>query len=353
MSRSVRISAVLLAASVLALGPFTPDVHWVTVSRFEFGGGTGRVASIVAGLAGQNTERVEKVYLSGNRLRTDDDATTTVVDLDAETVTEINHESETYFVVTFEQFRAATRAAMDMVRGMAASPDEQPAAQPETYEEPDVVVTFDVAVDDAGESREFFGVRAERRYVTLTSRVTKTAGDDPDGDLEEEGSIVFFADVWLVDRLPGQEEMEDFNQRQLERMWEGLEIPAQDAGEALAAVTAAIPGFAEGMAKMKEATGQLDGRPVQTVTYVVSVPGGAEFDRDAALGVKKEGKKSRLGGLARGLMGKARGKKDEPPAEEQKTMFRTTTEVTKVDQSALADDLFSVPPGYTRVEGAR
>jgi hypothetical protein len=120
------------------------------------------------------------------------------------------------------------------------------------------------------------------------------------------------------------------------------------------------PRIQEGFERLAEETKGLEGEALRSVTHVVGVPQGVKFDRNAVLkdadkkltddvadAAGNEAKNAATGavsGLTGGMFGK---KKAEPPKPKQGTIMRLKTEVTDCSTAALADDVFTVPAGYT------
>ena len=190
------------------------------------------------------------VYVKGPKMARIGPSFSSIYDLDAGTITTINHQKHTYAVMTFEEMRQQ----MDQMQ-RRANKTQTPN------------VDFDVKLDTTGQTRNIYGQTASEALMTLTA---KTAGPG--------GQMVVKADTWLVPLDPATREVIDYSKRLSTKFGE-LFSGSPMLGAASAGIGAA----------MKEAS-KLDGYSVLTDIDVsgVSSPmlaamGSANNDANAPL----------------------------------------------------------------------
>jgi hypothetical protein len=123
------------------------------------------------------------------------------------------------------------------------------------------------------------------------------------------------------------------------------------------------PGMKEALEKNWEELRNLEGVPVRTITQMVTVPAGMEFDADAVLAAEGQpleagdmpsGMDAAMGALGR-RMGGMLGRRNREEAEQeapagptaQTITMRSVSSIEEIDTGALSDDLFQPPPDYT------
>lgn len=346
MKRIPSVTALLASLAFVATAFLVPDVRYVRVTKVELAGTAGRVVAFVGRLTGQEMETTETVSISGHRMRTDRDRTSSIVDLDAETFTELDHKDRKYTVMTFAEYRA-------MLQGSAGDAAEGQAAETEDPE-----VSFELAVDPTNETKELLGQTAKRYFVTLTTHVEPSAEpEDPENPGPPPGDLVMLTDTWLVPELPGRDEEAEFNRLMAQKLWGDDAAQAAAMGMAMSMMNS--PQYREGMARLAEEMAKMEGVAVETVTYMITVPDGVEFDRASIIAPPQEKKKSGgLGGLARGLARRAAGQEqqqqDRPPEAPTQQKLLTMSSVTKEASIASIDaTFFEVPARYKKVDPER
>ena len=98
---------------------------------------------------------VSRKALHGNQLVSTSRLTTEIIDLDQETVTQIDNEKRTYSVVTFAQVRQAFKNAPKKLEEAQAKANQEQTAQSQDAANPppQVKVTFEINVADTGVSK--------------------------------------------------------------------------------------------------------------------------------------------------------------------------------------------------------
>lgn len=374
---SKRFGAVALAFSLLVLsGSHTvaPDVTYVSVTSVELAGALGRAANLVSRLTGQSTDLSETVYLKGNKMLRGDEETSMLFDLDAERIVTLNHEQNTYSILTFADFRSRMEEMVsdvtdEMENGDAADEGDEPGsgeADPQNEEAPQMDFRFDFAVDPTGETGTVNGHRAERFLMTISMEARQADAAEPSSEeAVPEGTLVIASDLWMSSDLPGYDEYESFHREFAERFGGSMlgEAEMQSMAGALQQAFASDPRIREGLEKAQAEAANLEGVEVKNVTHVVLVAAGETFDPalafQSAQQVEEEEEEERpargLGRFARRLAQQAAGLADEPEEEAaaesatQGTLLTVTTEMRDYSTASVPASIFDLPGDYREV----
>ena len=371
MSRSARTllissSALLLLSATLGAA-LQPDLKYTTVNRVQLGGMLGKAAGFMARLGGGDGF-TETMYLKGDYMRTDDDESSTsmIVDLNADRYVYLDHKRKTYHVLTFDQLRQQLDTALQEAQAgdmnTDAAPQEETAAS-----NTDVKFAFDV--NRTGQHERIRGHASERVLMTFTAEATNTA----EADSEEQGidgTMVIAMELWMSKDVPGHDEVQDFHQRMAAHLGEAFMeggSASRSLAEGLQEAFASDPRMQEGLSQAAEEAAQLEGHAVRSVTHVVLVPPGLDFQEALAFGgtaeaakqEKADDRKKKLGRFARTLAKQAAGlggnEAEEPEEAEprQVTLLTITSELENVETTPLSDDLFAIPDGYRAEDMSR
>jgi hypothetical protein len=285
------------------------------------------------------------VSVKGNRMLQACGERTEIIDVDAETFTEINLPRKTYSVVTFAEMKQAMEQAMKKASG------EQQAD-----------MEFKVSVNQTGQTREIGGFNTRQSIVTLEIETT-----DPESG--QKGSMRVISDMWLAPKVAGYEEATAFQQKMAEK------LNFAPGGNPMLA----DPQIAKGMAGLYKESGKLDGVPVfQTISMGPKVEGaeGTQAGPPASPPPQREEKAEapsagnvlggalggKLGGFGR--FGRRKQPRQEPkqeaalPAETAPApasggtpgaLIEMTSEMTGFSSSAVPDSDFAVPAGFKKV----
>jgi hypothetical protein len=308
---------------------------------------------------------VTKMSIKGNRMVTEDKDGYQIIDLDKETMTDVNLKEKAYSVITFAEMKAAMEA---MLKKMSEGKSESAASA-------DVEMKMDVK--ETGQSKEVSGVSTKEFLLLMGWTVTdKKSGQKADMNIDNQ--------MWMAEDLPGYDEVRNFHMRMAEKIqWA--------PGMATNAMAAMQPNVREGMQKLIKEAQKLKGVPVQQVMKMkmagqngevpdlpeFQFPGmretmESELQRTAANEAAYQTARSAggrfgglagaaaggaLGGMMRG-MGKKKKAEEPPPAEEAKPAAKkgdgTYMEVTTTtsDWSTASVDLarFDVPSGFKQIE---
>ncbi len=362
--KNLLVPAGLFGALVLYPSPaplHAQAVKYTDVSRGEFGGMLGMLMEMAPGA---DEEIRETVYIKGSLMRTDHEETSTITDMATGRYTLLNHEDRTWFTMDMAEMMA-------QFQGMEGeweeeAPEETPEEAPEE-EMPEVEVR--VTTDRTGRTQRFDGYTAEQVFMTMeVIPVTQEAR----ASAEETGNMVVFTELWLSEDFPGMEALEE---ARAEFTREG--VSDQGAGGYNAALQEAFaqdPRLRGAMEKNMEEMEELRGIPVKTVTSMVLVPLGQEFDAEAVAAASDQPLQS--GGMG-DLMGQAAGaaaadaarealgrmggmfgrgkKKEEAPPEAaagQAVFMRITSLLEDVQTSDIPDSVFEPPADYQEQEPA-
>jgi hypothetical protein len=126
-----------------------------------------------------NEPVVSTIMVKGNKMIRIGKDTSEIVDLDAETVTEIDNQKKQYTTMTFAQMRQQMEAAMAKAKAQQAQQPQQPqqTQQPPPGDAQQVDVKFTVKVRNTDASRDVAGLSAKESIMTMTMDATdQTSG---------------------------------------------------------------------------------------------------------------------------------------------------------------------------------
>jgi len=334
------------------------DVSYTSVTRAEFGGALGTMMRLVPN-AQDPTQQT--THIKGALMRTDDENSSTIMDMAEGRITTLDHEAKTFWSFTFGDLAAqmqGTQAEMEAARA------EEPADEPA----PEVEFETKLTVDRTGRTRRMDGYTAEQ--VLMTIEIIPKVAPEEGAEKEAAGTMVLFSDIWMSQDFPGYEAYRNASEGLAEEAASSAEM--QKAGSALEQAFASDPRMKEAFEKSAEEMKGMEGLAVKTTSSFYMVPPGVAFDREAALASAdqplaqgpdiggaaaagaKEAARSAVSNLTGGLLGRRR-QQEQPeeeaaPAATQAAITRITNTIGDVKTGNLPDDLFQVPPGYTEVK---
>jgi hypothetical protein len=191
------------------------------------------------------------ILVKDNRMAHINPLTTEIIDLDQETVTQIDHTRKQYSVVTFEEMKAAMEEAM---RKAQAQPQQAPTPQPASTTPPPEM-KFKVTVTNTGATKQVAGLSA-------TESILKMSLEAKDQQSGQTGNLAMTNDMWMAPEIPGYGEVRDFNARMAAKMgtiFSGA-MPSMTPQ-----MMSAQPGMFSGMADMAKEMSKLKGVPVSQV----------------------------------------------------------------------------------------
>jgi hypothetical protein len=288
------------------------------------------------------------VAVKGNRMLHGNKDRASVIDLDRETITEINYQKKTYSVMTFAEMKQAMEQAMQRVKD---APKQQP--QESQQQKPDVKTDFKLDIKETGQTKEIAGLQAKE--VILTMKMEGT--DQQSGN---KGAMVVVSDMWLVPKIPGYEEIGAFYKRMGEKMaW------TPDAG---ASPMMGRPDMARAIETARKEGSKMDGTPILTVMKITGSaegqPSGTSDTQTSSEQPKPQPKPdlgSVLSGKLGGFGGFGRKKKQDdsqasstpPPSENTSasgSLMETTTEISSFSSAPVDPSRFSAPAGFKKVD---
>jgi hypothetical protein len=302
---------------------------------------------------------VSSVYVKGDRMAHLHGRTAQIIDLKAETITDIDTEKKTYSVMTFEQMR---QMLDEMSKKMAGKKAENPNAD----------MKFKVSVKDTGVKKVVNGMDTKEAVLTLTMEGT----DQKSG---EKGDISFVSDMFLAPQIAGYEEVRNFQMRMAEKLkW--------NPGNSGFASMMQQPGAGQGMAELAKESAKLDGVPVHQITRMGTLeaitaaanappqpegqqkqgPTAGQAANSAATDSAASAIADRLGKLG-GFGGFGKKKKAEPdqppadappqgggsqqpPANAGGVLLEMTSDMSNFSSSPVDPSKLEVPAGFKQVE---
>ena len=140
---------------------------------------------------------VSTVVIQGNRMARIQPDRTEIVDLDRETITEIDTARRQYTVMTFAQMKQQIDASVAKAKEQQAKAASTP-AQPQ--QSSDVDMSFSVKVRPTGQARMWPGLQHKESILTMTVDATdKRSG--------QTGSMAITNDMWMAAEIPGYDEV--------------------------------------------------------------------------------------------------------------------------------------------------
>ena len=373
----------LIAAGLALLSATIPqealqgqDLRYDMVTKLEFGGRAGRILGAMPGGGGPT---VETTFVKGNRIRRDEDpSSSSVMDWEKGVLTILDHNGRTYVQMALEEMAVAAQEAAEALQGELAEMKEAAAegaetaaqeAEQEYRDEGGDQLGLEVAVlsDRTGQTRSFGEFMAEQVLITLEIKGEKDAADWDSGDTQ--GGLALVTELWLSTDFPeyrvmmeGREEMAE--RTDLDRTNEGL------LGQ-MEALLEYDPRIKFAFEKNRETIDALDGVALKTTTHFVNLPEEVRLDvqqvladQDRSLGddvsdAAQEGVRNAAKSAVKGGTGRLFGRRDEPepepepevPEPKQSVFLRMISEIDKVSTDPLDESLFQVPAGYTETGG--
>jgi hypothetical protein len=303
---------------------------------------------------------VSTVAIKGNRMAHINPTNIEIIDLDAETITNIDVLKKQYTVVTFAQMKQQIEDAAAKMKEQQQK--AQPAA-PQPQQTSTTDVTFQVHVRSTGQSKDVSGLSANESILTMNMDATdKSSG--------QTGSMAITNDMWLVAEIPGYDEVKEFYRKF------ALKMGTVFSSAINPAMLAQYQGASQGMADMAKEMSKLKGTPVLQVMRMGMTTDGTPLPAasEAALPPPPSGPTmpsagdvaqqsassaiaSKLGGFGLGGFGKKK-KADPPPPDPAATaaasqtwsvLTETSTQVGGFSRT-VSDASFAIPAGFKQVQ---
>lgn len=355
--RKARTALTVPAVAILLLSclPFqaleAQDLSYTTVTRAEFGGPMGMMMQMMPE-AGKETRQT--VHIKGSLMRTDEEDTSSIVDMAQGSYTFLQHPDRTYYTFTLADFQSQMSEAQERMAQENPSPSAAPVEEG-SFE-------IKLSTDRTGRTRDFQGYGTEQVLMTMeVVPVTEEAREMA----AAAGTTVFFTEMWISQDFPGAQAYREAQEGMAEEFMEA----GGGMGTAMAQVMAGRPDLKEAMEENLKVMGEMQGVPVRTVVHMVMVPPGMTFDGEAVLAKADEPLSSGMGQAAAGaageaatdavrgalsrrmggLLGRRNQEEEEKPEEvapEQTITLRTVTSISDIQTGSLPEDLFQPPAEY-------
>jgi hypothetical protein len=200
-----------LLAGALLLPPFAlADVSYQETTEYT-GGSMMGMARMAGAFSSQAKEMLAPttttVMIHGNRMVRSNPHSTEIIDLDAQTMTDIDHDKRTYSVMTFQQMEQEMADATAKAKGSHPANDSQ--------------MTFDAHISSTGATRQLDGETAHETLLTVTMLANT-------GDASGKGGMAATSELWLINDAPGMAEMRRSNERmakELSNKWPSAPRP--------------------------------------------------------------------------------------------------------------------------------
>jgi hypothetical protein len=272
----------------------------------------------------------------------------------------IDNQKRTYWIMTFDQMKAALEQARQTVRSENAS-------QPQGEQPANVKMTPKVEVTPTGKTATILSLPASEVLMHIDMEMQST---DPSTQVQS-ASMWVKSNSWITPNIPGYEELTAFNQKLAKEM-------AWAPGEMMGG----NPQMSQGMAQLRQNAGALKGFPlVQYVSMGMAdngqtAPQGGEAQQTRSQSTSPQSStqiNSPGDAIAKGLGGmlgsfgrKKKQQQDQsaqggsgggdsgglPPAPPATpgSFMDLTVQVTGYSSDALDSALFSIPSDYTQVQ---
>jgi hypothetical protein len=319
------------------------------------GGAMMGMMKIAGAFSKQLREPVQStVSVKGNRMVHWSKDHAQIIDLDRETITEVNFPKKQYSVMTFAEMTQAMEQATQ--RGQARK-SESAATEGKPS---DTTTEFKVDIKETGQRKQIAGYDAKQMIMTMQMDAT----DQKTGN---KGGMVVTNDMWIAPKIAGYDEVQAFYRKMAAKMaW-------TPGGSAMMAGGADI---ARGMAGISKEVAKLDGITLLMVMRMtptadgqpVSSASGSEAQAPQQQQSKPKQETPSIGGVLGGKLGGfggfGRKKKAEAPKEEKQesastsapsgdasgTLMEMTTEMSGFSSAAVDPSRFEAPAGFKKVE---
>ena len=304
-----------------------------------------------------NDPIITSVTVKGNRMMRVSKDRTEIIDLDAGSITTIDHVKKTYTTMTFEQMRQQMEAAMAKAKAEQAKQQQQP--PPAANTTPNVDVKFNVKVRNTGASKDVAGLSAQESILTMTMDAT----DQQSG---QTGSLAITNDMYLAPDIPGYDEVRDFYKRYTLKM--GTVMSGAVNTQMLAMMQQ--PAANQGMVDMAKEMSKLKGIPVLQImrmgTTIDGTPLPAASEAPLPAGppppsasdvAKQSATSAMMNSIPFGL-GRKKKQEDPPPAATTDTnaqptaavLMESSTQITSFSSASVDAAQFNPPAGYKQVD---
>jgi hypothetical protein len=332
----LRKTAIFLVAAGL---PALADFSYEQTSKIT--GGMMAGAMKFAGAFSKQAREpiVNTVAVKGDRMVHWSQHHASVIDIDKETITEINFDRKQYSVITFAQMKQMLE---EMSQKVKSSPDAQKAD-----------VQFKVSAKDTGEKKQIAGFDTHEMILTMEM-------EGADKESGNKGGMTMTADMWMAPKSAGYNEIADF----YKRMGKKLDWAPGGMG-----MMGARPDMAKGMAELYKEGAKLNGMPVFQIVkmgvHAEGQPQNGQASQAPPQQQDQQAEKPSLGSLLGGRFGGiGKKKKSQDQAESggeggaapqgsgdaSGSLMEMTIELSGFSAAPVDGSKFDIPEGFKQVE---
>ena len=291
---------------------------------------------------------VTTVTLKGNRMMRAGRDRTEIIDLDAGTITIIDHMKKQYTTMTFEQMRQQIDAAMAKAKSQQSKQKQQPSSDASNVD-----VKFTVKVKNTGAGKDVEGLNTKESILTMTMDATdQTSG--------QTGALAITNDMYMAPDIPGYDEIREFNKRYALKM--GVVMSGAVNPQMMAMM--GQPASGKGMADMVEEMSKLKGIPVLQIMRMGTTANGAPLPAASEAPLPAGPPPPTAGEIARqsvmnslpfGGFGRKKKQEDPPPADANgqpaaAVLIESNIQMKSFSKASVNPDVFALPTGYKQVE---
>jgi hypothetical protein len=332
-----------------------------------------------------------QTMLHGNQLAIASKSSTQIIDLDQETVTQINNEQRTYSVTTFAKMRQAFHDAPQKLAQAQAriQQSQQQAIDAQPQSAPPLQITFDVSVSQPGVSKVVNGMMAQEQLMVLKAHVTDPSAQPAAG--ANAVTYTYVQDIWTTPEPDELQQIDDFYRRYGMALMRGVDASALMkamrpalGGASIGAIFAGNPQMGSALQQMTQKMAaemqKIRGVTVLEITRLGGETMPADPEAAAALPpAQNQGSAvagqvatdtasnvagSQLGRL--GAFGSALGNsmlgafhRNSPPpnlanntgaAPSSAILFETTAQKSNFSHEIIPSSAFEIPAGYRRID---
>jgi carbon monoxide dehydrogenase subunit G len=332
----IRKTAIFLVAACL---PAFADFSYDQTSKITGGMMAGMMKFAGAFSKQAREPMVNTVAVKGDRMVHWSAHHASVIDIDKETITEINFDKKQYSVMTFAQMKQM----MDEMSQKMKSSDAQKAD-----------VQFKVSVKDTGEKKQIAGFDTHEMLLTMEM-------EGADKESGNKGGMNMTADMWIAPKSAGYNEIADFYKRMSKKL---------DWAPGGMGMMGGRPDMAKGMAEIYKEGAKLNGMPVfQVVKMGVHADGQPQNGQAAQAPPPQQDQqadKPSIGSVLGGFGGFGKKKKKQDQADSggeagaapqgsgdaSGSLMEMTIELSAFSAATVDSAKFEVPAGFKQVEAA-
>ena len=334
MKRTILLAGAMLACSTALFA----DLSFVETTNLT-GGSMAGAMKFAGKLGGGGFNNMQThVYVSGDLLARIDERTGSIINLEDQTVTNIDYKRGEYSVATFAEMQQAIEQA-------------QAEAQAKKRNDADVQMTFKVDVKDPGRTAAVRGFNAKEMILLITAEFA-------DRKKGNSGAMNMATNMWMSTEIPGYKELQDFYRRMSER------VAWNPSSSMLAGLQEGFD-MGESMAKLQEQAAKMEGVAVKQIMRMGgnsdSLQQLTQEDQDKVAAAQEQNGggsgvlKGALGGF--GGFGRKKDRDAEPQrsngtatASDAGVLMEMTTFYSDFSNAAISADKFRPDPSFKHVE---